>query len=181
MKKLLLPIILLMVSFNVMALQVDTSGLSDEQHAQLALTAAQMKTATDVTPQVAKEWAEVGQAIGIGLVATASELGMSVDKLMTTTTGKLAVGVIIYKVAGKDIIGILFGLVWLCIAIPIWIFFWATRGSRKLEDVVTFEKGKREDGKTKIKNYGETSTELQFMYLGVLVGITVTGLISIFG
>ena len=181
MKKLLLPIILLMFSFNVMAKEVNMSGLTEEQQAQIMLSAAQMKSATDVTPQVAKEWAEVGQAIGIGLVATATELGMGVDQLMTTTTGKLAVGVIIYKVAGKDIIGIMFGLLWLIILVPVWIYFWATRASRHLDNYVTYEKGKREDGRTSVKEYTQTSPEIKFAYVAILIGIVATGIISIFG
>ena len=182
MKKLLLTILLLMFSFNVMANSgINMSGLSEEQKAQLALQAAQMKTATSVTPQVAKEWADVGQAIGVGLVATATELGMGVDQLMTTTTGKLAVGVIIYKVAGKDIIGTIFGLLWLIVTISLWSYFYATRGSRTLVLHETYEKGKREDGKTSIKEYGRTSGEMKFMYLIALMMITAVGVISIFG
>ena len=181
MKKLLLPIILLMFSFNVMAKEVNMSGLTEEQQAQIMLTAAKMKSATDVTPQVAKEWAEVGQALGVGLVATASELGMSVDKLMTTTTGKIAISVIIYKVVGKDIIGILFGLLWLAIMISLWVYFWATRGSRHLDSIITYEKGKRDDGRTKVKSYSETGPEIKFAYAGILLAIVAVGVISIFG
>ena len=69
---------------------------------------------------------------------------------------------------------------WFFFVVPLWIYFYSTRGSRHLENVIFYEKGKREDGRTKIKTYTDADDGVKIFYLIVLVGIVVVGLVSIF-
>jgi hypothetical protein len=52
----------------------------------------------------AREWSELGTNLGTALVATAKELGMAASEFANTPLGKVTVGVVTYKVIGKELV-----------------------------------------------------------------------------
>ncbi len=115
---------------------IDLHGLSNAQRAELVMKAEEMKrqapqsssVVEQVTDQLTTENAgkmiEVGKNLGLALAAVAKEVGVSADEFLKSTTGKISVVVIIWKLMGKDIIAIVGGSVaWIVLSsIIIWSF-----------------------------------------------------------
>lgn len=112
---------------------VDTSGLTEEQKAELALQAARMKTqndapggilSEDLSPEKLNEWVDLGKNIGMAVAATAKELGVAADEFLQSTTGKITVVLIVWKVMGEDILGVVGGTIaWIVLVnIVLWSF-----------------------------------------------------------
>lgn len=132
MKKLsaLLAAALLLATPAVAAAQaaIDTTGLSEAQIAELQQKAEAARQATpegQVKSTAAKvsEWAEIGTGIGTGLAAAARETGTVVNEFAATPVGKMTTAVIIYKVVGKDILGVLIGVPLLILFVSMWLFY----------------------------------------------------------
>ena len=66
----------------------------------------------------------MGKNIGLAVAATAKELGVASDTFLQSTTGKITVVLIVWKVMGEDILGVLGGTAaWFVIAgIILWSF-----------------------------------------------------------
>ena len=120
----ILMLVLALVAFSVpvYAEKLEVYGLTEEQAAKLRLDAAQMKNKTDpgkVSDRMA-EYAEIGQKYGVALAATAKELGIAADEILNTTVGKIALILIVWKVMGEDLIGLLVGVPYLIIGFLAW-------------------------------------------------------------
>jgi len=105
------------------------------------------------TPEQLQKWAEVGSAVGKGLVATARELGVEVNEFAKTGVGKLAIVLLVWNVLGSDIIHIVGGIMWFLIALPMWMYYF-----RKLcvvKSIEYNEKGK----KSKVVYFGKGEVE----------------------
>lgn len=117
MKKLIASILLSVASIGAMAqaVTVDTSKLTSEQATQLAAiqaAASSPSQAVQISAEVRKEmgeWGAVGQGIGVALISAAKELGMAANDFAGTPLGKIATAIIVYKMVGEDIIGLMFG------------------------------------------------------------------------
>ncbi len=121
-----LALILALVTFSVpsYADKLIVDGLTEEQAAELRLKAAQMKASpepADVASRMS-EYAEIGQKYGVALAATAKELGIAADELLDTTVGKVALVLIVWKVMGSELIGLLIGIPWLLIGSAVWLY-----------------------------------------------------------
>ena len=119
-------LMLALTAFSVpsYAERIDLDGLTEEQGAELRLEAAKMRNEQDpakVSERMA-EYAEIGQKYGVALAATAKELGVAADELLDTTVGKVALVLIIWKVMGSELIGLLIGIPWLLIGSAIWLY-----------------------------------------------------------
>lgn len=118
------------------------NSLTETQKAQVIADIARAKEANGVTsdlpttPEKMKEWADFGTAIGKGMAATARELGIALDEFSKSTVGKIAIGLLIYKVAGKDLLGYIFGTLWFLFGIPTWIYFFKRIVMRKSIDYI---------------------------------------------
>ncbi len=134
MKALMLTAVLALSSMSALAEQItlDANGLTEEQKAQLALQAAQMKTAPANTQgtsaairQEAEAWGELGANMGRAAVGAAKELGVAANDFIQTPAGKVTMGVVVYKLIGKDILGIIIGLGILFVGyvLAFWLFF----------------------------------------------------------
>ena len=135
-KRIVTAVFALFVAFNTLAAQyINTDGLTEEQKAQLALQAAQMKKQSEdpattgivdklTDPKELNEWVELGKNVGLSLAAVAKELGVASDEFLKSNTGKIAVVIIVWKVMGHDILGIVGGTVaWIVLAtIILWSF-----------------------------------------------------------
>jgi hypothetical protein len=106
--------------------QISTDGLTPAQKAELQLQAAKLaeENGQDKSAQSqikkAKEWAELGTQVGVALVATAKELGIAVEDFSHTSVGKITIGMICWKLVGKEIVRSFIGIGLLVIGIPLW-------------------------------------------------------------
>lgn len=168
--------LLVLLSGGAKAEEFDTSGLTKTQRLELQLqTEALRKTATKATTlQDVSEYAVVGKHVAGAIIATAGELGKTVDEVMNTLTGKIVIGVVIWKVVGQDILGVVVGVIWLMTMIPAWIYFF----NRMCLDY-SFEY--HENGKLKQKvRRGKTSDGTVFAFVIIACAIAMVGLLSIF-
>lgn len=126
----MIKILMLVLAFVVFstpsyAKKLEVYDLTEEQAAELALKAAQMKAIkqnpADVSDRMA-EYAEIGQKYGVALAATAKELGIAADEILNTTVGKIALVLIVWKVMGEDVVGLMIGVPWLLFGAIVWIY-----------------------------------------------------------
>lgn len=109
--------------------QIDTRELSAAQKAQLEAAAAQMKVENasggpTSTVQKVNEWVQVGQGVGAGLASAARELGIVANEFARTPVGQITIALIIFKVAGGDLIQLLCGTLWFIALGSIWFYFY---------------------------------------------------------
>lgn len=92
---------------------VDVSKLTPEQIAQINSQVSEMtKDPVNVSATVRKEaeaWGELGANMGKAMVGAAREVGVASNEFANTSLGKVVVGIVAYKVVGKDILGVIFG------------------------------------------------------------------------
>lgn len=119
--------------------QFDTTGLTSAQIAELVIQAEKMKTKPGATTiETLTEYGEFGKAFGSAIAETAKEVGTTANEFITTPAGKVAVALIVWKVAGDDIMGIILGTAWFLLMIPLWVIFFRkivtqTRYNEKVE------------------------------------------------
>lgn len=113
MKRLVLVLLFLpMLAVAGQSRQLDTSGLTPEQIAELQIQASKMKSPANISATVRKEataWADLGANIGTAMVSAAKEIGVAANEFSQTGLGKIVTGIIVYKVLGRDILGVIFG------------------------------------------------------------------------
>jgi len=180
MKKLFIGLLLMFMLAPVYASQDSIPGwtkLTAEQKAQFNLDVAKKaaeKAAVPVKAQDLEEWVNLGKSIGVGFASTAEELGMGVDKLMNTTTGKIAMFLIVWNYVGDQFIGIVGGILWFMIMLPAWMYYF-----KRWVLVPTYTY--HENGKRKSLTYEKNrSTDSVAYFSVVLLIILGAGLILIF-
>ena len=119
--------------------RVTFDGLTDEQAQQVRIQIEQLRAETlaeqrktpakqEVPPAVeqAAKWAELGKNIGVGLGAAAKEVGLAVNDFAKTDVGKVTTFVIVYKLVGKDVLVVSFGILVLLIGITVAVVMYRT-------------------------------------------------------
>lgn len=111
---------------------IDTSKLSKAQIAELAAKAEEMGATTPVNVsatvrQEAEAWGTLGANMGKAMVGAAREVGVASNEFANTSLGKVVVGIVAYKVVGKDILGVIFGSMILVIGYSLAIWMMTTR------------------------------------------------------
>ena len=107
-----IAIIVLLFPIIAVGQTLDTRGLTKDQVAELQAQMQKMKTPEGVSAQARKEvaaWSELGTNIGTALVATAKEIGVAANEFSQTNLGKVATVIIVYKMVGRDALGIVVG------------------------------------------------------------------------
>jgi hypothetical protein len=170
MKRLIYVVLMLALAVPsfAFATELDTSGLTEKQIAEIKLKAAEVKESNRVqipTVDKANQWVEVGKNAGLALTSCAKEIGVAGDAFLNSFTGKVVFGVLIFKMMGGAIIHLVGGLALLVIAVPIW--FWAFRRTFKQEDQFN-EAGK------KVKTIYR-QPEGEYLWSFALVGIGICG------
>jgi hypothetical protein len=92
--------------------QIDLRGLSAEQIAELNLQAQKLRSPENISATVRREataWADLGSNIGTAMVSAAKELGVAATEFSQTGLGKVVTAIIVYKVVGKEILGVIVG------------------------------------------------------------------------
>lgn len=165
------------------ALDVSADGLTKEQKAQIQLQIEQMKKVSaqseKPTVQTANEWVDFGKNVALAFTTVAKDLGVAADTFLQSTTGKVTLVLIVWKVAGKDILGVIVGSSLLAILLALWVYFF-----RKLCVVKSITISKPETGFRSIKEiqyYREDEVDgTRFVMLLVLMAVVLTTLMIIF-
>lgn len=111
----------MLFSVGAFAQNADVRGLTDAQKAEIDLQIAKMKAdaakgitnpEANISATIRKEaeaWGEMGANMGRAVVGAAKEIGVAANEFAETPLGKVTVGVVVYKVIGKDVLGVLVG------------------------------------------------------------------------
>lgn len=116
---------------------VDISKLSQEQKSQILSQVAELeKSPVNISESVRKEasaWGEMGTNMGKAVVSAAKEVGVAANEFSQTSLGKVVVTLAVYKIAGKDIMGVLFGSLILVVFLGISLYLILKKKYTKVE------------------------------------------------
>ncbi len=162
------------------AADIDMRGLTAEQRAQLVIQAEQMKKKETPTVEKVSQWVELGKNVGVALTSTAKELGVAADTFLQSTTGKITIVLIFWKIMGRDLVHMFVGIGLLCTLVPLWVYLF--RKMCLIKSVRT-EYPTEKFKKVKIvEHYGEDVVDgtrvLMFIVLAIIIFIS---LLVIFG
>ncbi len=110
---------------------LDASKLTPQQRAEIQLkieqTAATSANPSNLAVTVREEasaWADLGKNVGTALVASAKEVGQGVNEFSQTPVGQITTAIIVYKVIGQEVLGLVFGFLTLVVGTTIaaWAF-----------------------------------------------------------
>ena len=129
MKNLIVTLVLLAATaFAHAQPTLDVSKLTPAQVQQLAAQAETMSQSStgNISKTVRDEaaaWADLGANIGLALVSAAKEVGVAANEFSETSLGKIVVFIVVYKVVGQAIIGIVvgFGILIFGYSLAIWL------------------------------------------------------------
>lgn len=161
--------------------EVSTMGLTKEQAALLEQQRAQFEVqnvqgkSTSTKDKVAEvnEWVQVGAGVGKGLASAARELGLVANEFARTPVGQITIGLIIWKVAGGDIVQLLFGLLWMMTAGGTWFYFYRKLWAPTLVTTEYYESGKR---KSVVKKQPTPDADtMGWRCAGAVAGLIVAG------
>jgi hypothetical protein len=167
---------------------IDLSSLSEEQKAQLVMQAEQMKKSANIDAEkskkmveMANEYTQLAENISTVVVTVAGKVGIAADEFLKSTSGKITVGLIFWKMAGKDLSGLIIHVIvgssLFFIMLPIWIYMF-----RRMCLIQSIEIQKPESGFRSQKTivYMDSSNEgvqitrwtmLAVLAVGVLVSV----------
>jgi hypothetical protein len=130
-----------------------------------------------------QSYVEIGRGIGAGLGEAARSMGVAVNEFAATPVGKMTMLVILWKFVGSDAVGIVFGLLWFAVMIPLWVhFFRRICLQGKIRETFDPESGKRLTREVEALDLRSDSTGgYRFAALCVLFLISVAGFTMIFG
>ena len=174
--------VLVLIARPVHAERLTIEGLDEGQRAEILVQAAAMKKGPSANiAETAGEWADIGTKYGMAIAATAKELGIAADDLLGTTVGKVALVLIVWKVMGSDLLGVVVGIPWLLTGFTFWLYAFR-RAS--LVHSVTVEPVEGRFWRKKTVQYHEGDSDhawyIRWAYFGVLCLICVSSLIMIF-
>lgn len=96
---------------------IDTNTIPSDVMAQVLEAQKKAGTEVPITAEQAAEWADVGKNIGIALSEAAKAMSVGVNEFAATDVGRLTVMMIVWKVIGQDVWGIIGGtLAWIALA-----------------------------------------------------------------
>jgi hypothetical protein len=125
MKRFIMALVLAATAFGAAANTIDTSRLTAEQVSQLQKQAADMSkdpaNTAVLVRQEAEAWANLGGKIGQAMVGAAKEVGMAANEFAQTGLGKVVVGIVVYKVIGQEILGVILGVSVLLVGVTVFV------------------------------------------------------------
>lgn len=107
---------------------VNLDSLTDAQKRELQAQAESMRSINSGNSPAAKEareWIDIGTAVGKALGSSARELNIAVNEFAETPVGMLTAVLIVWKVVGSEIIHYIFGVGFMLLAIPTWWWMWS--------------------------------------------------------
>lgn len=176
-------VVVTMFFMTPVSADVDVGGLTKEQEAQIQLKIEQIKkegqSKSEATVETANEWVDFGKNVALAFTTVAKDLGVAADSFLQSTTGKVTLALIVWKVAGKDIIGVIIGVIMMIAFTTMWVYFFRRLCIVKSVVIKTPETGFK---KVKEERYydGDEVIEIRLIMLFVLIIEVITSLIIIF-
>lgn len=182
MKKYLIALAL-MFSVNAAsaAVEINTSGLTESQKAQLVQQAEQMKKATPLeTFEKVDKWVDTGERIGKMMGGAAKEVGIAVNDFVKTPVGQMTAFLIIWNYMGSMLVHVVGGFTILFITFG--LLTWYSGRLREVKITYDREAGKNWLGRYPILKREVTAMESDswgFLLFGYAVALAVS-LVAIF-
>lgn len=183
---------LLLVSGSTFAATaaIDTSGLTDTQKAELALKAAQMKdeasgvTVDSVTGalQNLSKFEGIGKETGVAVREGLTAVVDVADQFGKTNVGQITIALIVWRVAGADIMQLVLGFI--ALIVGIYMFNRLTRDKMEVRTWITVRRmfgmyEKRIPDEFTMAKQTEEMRTIGVIALGVGVAIMVVALANI--
>lgn len=105
-------LVLLFLPVLAFGQNLDLRGLNERQIAELQAQVTKMKSPENISATMRQEataWAELGANIGTAMVSAAKELGIAANEFSQTGLGKIVTVIVVYKVLGREILGVIVG------------------------------------------------------------------------
>lgn len=149
--------------------ELDASNLTPTQKAEIQLQIEKLKTQKTPDEKVAeaREWVELGTAIGQALSGSARELGIAVNEFSDTKVGQITTVLIVWKLIGKDLVGFIVGAGMLAFLLPTWWFMYRRVF---LIEVITYGDPEKHNFKKRIQYSDEKWSEGR-CFMACLFGI----------
>ena len=90
--------------------------------AQKAEALAQIRAGRSPTAEAARDWVDIGNALGEGIAATAEKLGMVANDFATSPLGKLAIVLIVWNYMGESVVMMALGAGVLFFGTLVWVY-----------------------------------------------------------
>lgn len=153
---------------------INMDGLTPIQKAELQMKHAELleKSGSEKNVEKVREWAELGQSVGVALVATAKELGIAVDDFAQTGVGKVTIGVLVWKIMGKEVTRVVVSIIYLISGVWLWNVYF-----RKMCIVKSISYETNSKKVSKIEHWGSESNQdgLRFCMFLALAAILASG------
>ena len=174
---------MLLISTTTWAKTANVDGLTAEQQAEIQLLIAQTKaqnrntntTLPNISKSQVKEYVVLGESIAKALGACAKEMGVAVNDFANSKVGILATVLIIWNLAGEDIMGFIVGISLLIVFIPTWIYFY--KRMCIISNITYHENGKKKEIKHYTSDSGFTSGDLDacrvLMFISLIIIISI--------
>lgn len=164
----------MMLSLSVAnaAVDIDTSGLTESQKAQLVQQAEQMKKATPLeTVEKVDKWVDVGERLGKMMGGAAREVGIAVNDFVKTPVGMMTAGLIVWNYMGGMLVHVVGGFMILFITFG--LLTWHSRRLRTVEVTYDKEAGRNWFGRYPVLNRRVRPMESDaFFFLVLAYGVS---------
>jgi hypothetical protein len=105
----------LAISLPALAQQDPTRDLTPAQKQELQIMIDRMKADNSPSTAVAirheaEKWGELGNNMGLALISAAKQLGMAANEFAQTPLGMVTTGIVVYKVVGQELLGVIVGV-----------------------------------------------------------------------
>ncbi len=100
-------------------LNAEIAQMNDAQKAEAL---AQIRAGRSSTAEAAKDWVDIGNALGEGLAATAEKLGIVANDFANSPLGKLAIVLILWNYMGESVLLIVAGFTLLVGGTLVWLY-----------------------------------------------------------
>lgn len=163
------------------------TGLSDSQVIALKQECVKVaKQAVSVSPaetaaQVS-EYADIGMKYGVAISEVAKSIGTTVNELAFTPVGVFLLVIVAWKTVGGDLLGVVGGIVWFVVMLPIW---WIILNRLVFKRLIEVTETYGENGKLlrRVKEpvrWTENTGTIAVLLFFVLVAICVAGFVMVF-
>ena len=105
---------------------VNIGSLPPDEQAAIKEAIAQQNSPMGVSSKLRTEamlWGDLGTNMGRATVAAAREMGIAVNEFVATPLGKITMALVVYKVIGKEVLGVFFGSIILLVGMLTTIYF----------------------------------------------------------
>lgn len=187
-------LLLSVTSYADNKVDLNLDGLTPAQQQELVKSINEMKKSSNVsdatTTESVKEvsavmrdemveWGMVGKGLGFALISAAKEVGVAANEFASTDLGKITTAVVIYKIVGRDILGVVFGTIVLITGILLALYALKTS---KLYTSVDYEQVPCLWGAftvSKVKAYTDSEQNATARVILVIVALGLGGLVGL--